>query len=629
MAKSRSISESKDTFSKFLQLYLHSARARLLFWIVVFGAGKPLERISYKSRLRIVNYFHRLWVAHRPRLSSIYNNAAGVRLVVLLVALGGVMTVGQLFYPSDRARPLSRLEGNGRVSFARQSDIKNLIDNLSTKVVTVQTPSSSVNATFEEMGLTIDPKATFEQVGDYSLAERLMPFSLFFGNVREAPIVRVLDEAKFADFTDDIIIDASEPPADARVTLNGTELIVEPAKEGFAYRHDSLKTQLLGADFYSDSPLLFKPDLVSPAITTSQARDQAEKVQERIDTPLQVLAGGHSLDIPKPTIASWVEIDHKPKDKKVEIILNKDKVRGSLQPLRFLIDKNPIPIAVTLLNGVEAGRTSGKLGASLDVDKMASDIVQWGFAPQTNVWGQVESILPPETIERRYTRDSTGFQALLEYWASTKPGLHGIYFKTADGLVIASKNPDRQFNINGLAGIFIAHQIYGRISAGSLSSSSPTSVGSSVGSCLTSMIRSYDMSCMSALGNIIGWGANNSALRQQGFGSSSLSSGGSKSTAGDTAYWFSSILNRAITTGDQTNALIAQMSIQSQRSGIPSGSLDIQVANQAGISSGGVVADFGIVFHPRDNYILSVLSTGLTYADIAELAREINKVLYE
>lgn len=629
MAKRRSISRSKDTFSKFLQLYLHSVRARLVFWIVVFGAGKPKEKISYKSRLKVINYFHRLWIAHRPKLSSIYSDMVLARLVALAAVLGGVMIVAQLLYPSDRSLPLSRLEGNGRVSFARETDIKELIENLSTRSVAVQTPTTSVSATFEEMGLTVDPKATFDQIRDYSLKERLTPFSLFFSSSREVPIVRVLDEAKFADFTDGIITNASEPPESARVTLNGTRLVVEPARDGFAYRHGSLKTQLLGAGLYSDSPLLFKPDLVSPDITTAQARDQAERMQERIDTPLQILASGHSLDLPKSAIASWVEIEHKPKDKKVEITLDKDRIRNSLQPMRQLIDKDPVPILVTLLNGVEAGRTSGELGALLNTDKLVNDIVQWEFAPQPNVWGQVESISPSETIERRYTRDSAGLQSLIDYWASTKPGLHGVYFRTADGLIIAGKNPDQQFNINGLAGIFIAHQIYGRIAAGTLSSSSPTSVGSSVGTCLSSMITSYDMSCMSALGNIIGWSSSNSMLKQQGFGNSSLASGAAKSTAADTAYWFSAILNRAITTSGQTNSLIAQMSIQTQRAGIPSGSLGIQVANQAGISSSGVVADFGIIFHPRDNYVLSVLSHGITYADIAELAQEINRILYE
>jgi hypothetical protein len=597
--------------------------------LVVWDANSKKQTINWGHQPAFIRSIYRVWITQAPKLLAPYQRVVLTRFCLMLVVMSGFVILMQLAYPGNRSLPMARLDGNGLVGFSKESQIHDKIKNLNQQTVVVETQENQAITTYEEMGVSISASDTFKGLSDYSLPERLIPFSIFLDGVHEKPIAKNIDAAKFEDFTKKIITDSSRPYIDARVKIKGVRVEVSPAQDGYAYHQSWLQDQLENTDLFSSKPIYFTPEILHPKISTSAAKEAASNIQNRINKPMSIKAEETTKIFDSKTLASWIKINHLSSSGAIKMNIDKDKVARSLEPIEGTVNLAPSSTKVTLLNGFEAGRVPGESGKRLKFDKLVSDVAEASKGNSETVWAIVEAIPPSEIFERRYTRDSMGLQSLISHWTQIHPGRHGVAFSTLDGQITAGHNSNAQFDNSGLNGMYIASQIYNRIQGGSLNASKRTSAGYSVSSCLYQMIFAYSNTCRSALGSMIGWGASNNSLASQGFSSTSLSLGGQVTTPKNALGWLEGIMTGSVVSRAQGSDLIGVMSGQINRQGIPSGSLGIPVANQAGISSSGIIQDTAVVFHPRDNYALSVFAQGVGWSEIADLAREINKVLHE
>ncbi len=149
--------------------------------------------------------------------------------------------------------------------------------------------------------------------------------------------------------------------------------------------------------------------------------------------------------------------------------------------------------------------------------------------------------------------------------------------------------------------------------------------GNTIGGCIEIMIVRSDNACAIALGNLVGWSANDAYLRGKGFGSTSFASGGHVTTASDTAKFLTMLSSGSLISGEYKNQLIGYMNRNIYRSGIPAGSSG-SVANKVGFL-GGLNHDAGIVNHSSGSYVLVVMSNGSSFSNIADLSRKISNLL--
>lgn len=552
-----------------------------------------------------------------PRIKKFALAGLSVLLLVMLA---------QIFYPSNRALPLSRLEAHGYLGFASQQQILSSFQDFDSRVVTVHTHTKSLTSSYKDLGVTINPDQTAQTMTNYSMRDRLVPFSLFFKGNKNYAIERNLDDSQLNLFVRDVIAMASKQPKDAEVSMRGTQIVVVPSEEGYEYQASVLKSMVLQSDLGDKRQIVFAPTVLQPSISSDNAKFVTSRMQQRIDKPILINAEAKSMRVEPATIASWIDIKPKPEEKTVEMIFNRARVADTLRPLVSQVDITPVSTIVTYQNGLQAGRLEGSVGKILQFDNLVDRLVETTSPAISTIEANVQTVPPPEVIDRKYSKDSQGLQTLLQYWTANHKGDYSIDMRTANGRIEASINPHRLTPSFGIYRVYIASLVYGRVAAGSTSLNTVLQTGQTVDVCLDRMIRESDDACTNVLGALVGWGASDSLLQAQGFESTTLTEGAGLTTANDASDWMTKLMASNITTKQHADALIQKMVRQNIRTGIPAGSPGILVANKSG-ASGRTKHDMAIVYHPGGTYVLSVLSDGSDFSLIADLAREINKVM--
>lgn len=598
-----------------VHLYLCEPQGFLSF----YKASLPKKHSRIKESVHELH--HRVDDYREAFKESGYAKKLAMASAVLLAVVGV-----QMLYPRDRALPLARLQANGFIGLSTQDQIMANYQDFDSRTVTVHTHGKTTTTSYVDLGVRLQPDATLKNVTNYSTQQRFIPFSIFFVGNKTFSLSRELDQSQLELFSRDIISQTNKSPRDAVVTLSSTKLSVSPSEEGYEYQLGALKSQILRSDLSDKSQIVFAPTILPPAITTDTATIKARNMQQRINTPLTVKAEDKALVVGPDVMAQWLEITPNPKGNTVDMTFNKVRVAETLQALAPQVQVQVTPTIVTILNGLEAGRAFGTRGKVLQFSELVDKVMATTAPTIETVIAPVQYIEPKEVIDRRYTRDSVGVQHLVDYWTANHAGDYSIDLKTVNGRIAASKNPYRITSAVGIYRLYIAHMVYGQISAKSLSGSTVTATGQTVDACMDRMIRESDEACTNVLGDLVGWGAADDMLRAQGFDNTTLARGAALTTAANTSDWMLRLLGSNITTKAQADALTGLMSRQTARYGIPAGSTGIRVADKAG-SFGRTRHDVGIVYHPSGTYVLSILSEGSSFALIADLSKEINKVM--
>lgn len=566
-------------------------------------------------------------LSSRKAIFDAYRRYFIMRSAVALLLLCFVSVAIQLAYPKDRTLPLSRLEGSGFVSFKSEAEIASKLTGLDRQNITIQVEDKTFNVSFTKIGIEVDEEATFRQLSHLSTGQRWVPFSILSASLQTQSVVKHIDGRKLADFSSNLAY--YKKPVDASIQLEGTKLVVMPAKDGYRYHQSSIVKQLIGHQFGNYEPLAIVPEVLLPRIPTSLASDKTELMQKRIDTPLTVWASDKSMTIAPSVLASWIDIAVKPDHSTIELSFNKSRVANTLKVFAGVLETAAKPTISTMLNGSLAGSVNGKTGQSLRFDDLVKKVAESTDWSVRNISAEVDLIVPAQKTLRRYSRDSQGIQSLLNHWAATNGGQYYVSVRTLNGRIEAGINPYQHLPSDGINRLYVAHLIYGRLAANSLQETSSTSAGMSVVSCLEQMLVNSHKGCYYALGDIIGWSSNNSMLTAQGFEGTNLQRSGSSTTAHDTVEWLLKMQGSGIVSFSQTNAIVNKMTRHAQRSGIPAGSKGITVANTVD-RQGNSWQEAALVLHPKNPYVISVMATGGgSSRPLSELAAEINQVLYE
>lgn len=551
----------------------------------------------------------------------------GVQRSVLVVGMLLFFVIGiQLFYPSNRALPLSRMQANGYLGFADERQILKTFEDFDSRIVTVHTHTKTLTTSYKDLGVTIAPDKTIEAMTSYSLRERLIPFSILLKGNKTYNISRDLNESQLNLYVKDVINQTNKQPADAVVTKQGTQLVITPSEEGYAYQGEVLRSHLLRSDLADNGQIVFAPTVLPPNITSETAEAVVKRMQQRIDAPLFITAEVTSFKVDSALMASWVDITPKPEEKSVDINFNRDRVAASLAELRSKVDYPAVDTIVTYLNGVPAGRQEGAVGKTLKFEELVDRVLATTSPSITNLEAVVTTLPPPEKIDRKYTKDSTGIQTMLSHWVANHNGEHSIDFQTVNGRMVGNINPHQIRPSTGVYRMFIGSLIYNKIASGSISTATVLANGQSVGTCLDRMLAESEAGCTNVLGDMVDWGASDSLLKSQGFESTTLTAGAGLTSASDLSKWFARVYSGNIVTKSHSSALLQNLNREVNRSGIPAGSPGMFVANKAG-SAGRTRHEAAIIYHPGGMYILSIMSEGSTASNFADLAREINKIL--
>lgn len=543
--------------------------------------------------------------------------------IKLFIAIAVLSVIVQIMYPSGRTLPMSRLEANGYMGFKTQEDVQRTMDIINQRSVVVTTKDNTVTTTYGDMGIRANAEDTFQDLANYPVEKRLIPFSLLAMNAHKKPVSRDINVEKLTTFTKGVVTVKSKTAKNARVKMQGTQLMIESSEDGYDYDESSLQKQVATVPLGSGS-IALNPRAQPARISTTKAQESVSSMQRRINSGLAIAAADQSMRISPETIAGWVVIAEKPEVGSITLHFDRDRVSQSLKPLIGLVDNNGVPDQVTLLNGSEAGRIYGSPGRNLQFDDLVNQVTSATDETVGLIQATVVNQPVRQVFQRSYSRDSAGIQSLLDYWAKSNKGRYSAVVQTESQRIQASVNGQQSYA--GTYKLYLPHLMYGQIAARVVSPAAMTSTGFTFDGCIDKVILSGHDGCAQAIGSQIGWEGANSLLAAQGLSSSSLGRASGSTTAIDAAEWAKKLLEGSITTTAQKNNMISLMNQQSLRSGVPAGSPGIGVADRAG-QIGSVRYDVAIVYHPRGNYILSAFSDGGNFAAIADLAKQINQVM--
>jgi len=546
---------------------------------------------------------------------------AAVRVAYVVLFMTGFVLIAQILYPRSMALPNTTIGGK-RYGYQNRSRIVGSIGELNNQKVRLQVGDKTLEHAPKEFGMTIDGTQDVDATLHYSLADRLIPFSLFFVQRVDKYITYQVDDGAAQAFAIQLA-GHNKAPKNAIVKLKRGDVVVHQAQTGYAYDAPTVLDDIRTIKLTHGMTASLSPSVTEPEITDAMAAEAAAMLKQRLSTPLTLEVASKSIVFDRKVLASWTAMRLDRRTRSLRIVYDGKRVKRALAGLAKQVYIPAVSGVTTIRDGRPAGTSSAKPGRALDVEATAKAVIAAAEGNKPRADGRAVTVSPGSYMARTYTRSNRGMQALLDYWSQSHGGQYGIVMRQlSGGNISASVNANKQFRSASVYKIYIAYVVYTKVNAGQLSMKADVGNGKNVASCLELMIVRSDNGCGIALGNKIGWGANNGMLHAKGFGSTTLVHGGHLTTAQDTATFLAQLQAGALTHSAYDGSLLSMFGRQIWRYGIPAGSPGMHVANKLGTVAG-FNNDVAIVYHPRGTYILTVMTYGSSFGSIRELATQV------
>jgi len=144
-------------------------------------------------------------------------------------------------------------------------------------------------------------------------------------------------------------------------------------------------------------------------------------------------------------------------------------------------------------------------------------------------------------------------------------------------------------------------------------------------SCLDTMIINSDNECPLTYLNSYGWSRLTEDAKSVGAVNSYFGEI-TNTTANDLTVFLNQIYNGTLLNEKDNNRLLKDMKKQIFRDGIPTGIPEATVANKVGFLDG-LLHDASIIFSPKGDFILVILTDGYSWSSVANTAAEIYKMI--
>jgi hypothetical protein len=227
---------------------------------------------------------------------------------------------------------------------------------------------------------------------------------------------------------------------------------------------------------------------------------------------------------------------------------------------------------------------------------------------------------------------SAQLQAVLDSWAKSHSTqqwsvvVQGLGTDSSSASVLGNSS----FNTASMYKLFMMYPLFQSYSLSSLSSSYVNVDGRgsvSLKSCVELMIKNSDNPCGEAVGKRLGWARATTMLKKLGLKSTNLNiPNGTVTSAADTALFLQKLYNGQLMNSEDQQYLLSLMQQQRYRSGIPAGCAGCIVSDKTG-DIGIVRHDAGVIQYSGKTYVLSIFTSGASYAQIAQLTRQIQTLI--
>jgi len=561
------------------------------------------------------------WAARHPRRFVAYVGGGVLGLLIIV----------QLFYPAGTLTPFSSVEGIELGGTSKKDAITILDEKFNTSKVGVYFNTSDTalfKATPGELGVTSSNKERIEAI-NYPWFLRLVPSSLFWAHAF-TDHVKGLDYQRNQDTLNSFVGDTFGDTChldvrDATVEVKDEIIQSVEAFSGGDCDFDELRSKLeTVAPTINGAKVAIAGDEIPPTISTKTANELAVHVIDAIKNGIEVNDGKDKHKIPKDILRTW--LDFGIIEGKLDYSLSAERSAAYLgERIASVVEKPTGESTVTLKDFAEVSREAGQSGIVFNQAKMLASIKNSLEKNEKVVAVEVDTIEPTLKYVRTYSPNDPALNALLKKYADTHPGTYGVSLRELSGQRRnASYRGGTVYTTASTYKMFVAYSTLLRIESGAWHWTDPINGGRDLTECFNDMIQLSDNECAVALLKKVTVRSLTDEARAIGATNTSfLVANDLKSTAEDESLLLSLLESKQILSQQSSrNVWIAAMKKNVYRQGIPKGIPSAVVADKVGFLDAWL-HDASIVYSPKGTYVLVIMTERSSWANIAELAGQI------
>ena len=535
-------------------------------------------------------------------------------------------------YPPERMLPFAHVDNLSVGGWQKEDVTRELNQRYAAKGTAIYFGDTDVayrSPTMTELGITVTNEQRVDDIV-YPWWHRLIPGSILWTHATvavEAPTYIRNNETLQRYITAELGDSCRVPAVNASLEADNEQLSVVPSVPGGTCEIDEVTdvltelTPVLGQEASARIAVTEVP----PVVSDEDARLLGDALIERIGSGVAIKVGEDMVMVPAKQLVGW--LDFTVRDGELVPVMNSDRSAQFLSDT--IAPKVAVPAGVsqiTTRDFVVVEREDGKPGRALDTAKTLDSVLAY-ITSQTNEVGAVTRVVPP-TIEytRTYSPTNQGLSALLKNFATDNDGIYGISLVELSGeRRRASVNAERQFTTASTYKLFVAYSTLKRVDAGEWQWSDQITGGRDLAQCFDDMIVQSDNPCAEALLQKIGFRAATNEAKSLGLNNTTFLEGDTPlTTSGDLAIFLATLRSGQMLSSSSRDRLLDAMSRNVYREGVPAG-VNGTVANKVGFL-GSLLHDAAIVSGPNGTYVLTVMTDKSSWATIADLAEQVDRL---
>lgn len=535
----------------------------------------------------------------------------------------GVLMVIQIFWPSSRLLPFTKIDGNVVSLTTKVDAIKQINQAYKNHTVEVYMGSSKkpvASPTLSEADITVDNTKRINDM-HYPWYMRIVPTSLFWVGHFTGSVPKPVFGNNFDDYiAAHLMVKCHEDPVNATLKAqNGTLSVVKSKTGGACEEADVLK------GIKQITPVLNKLTTVkvarteiAAAVSDNTAKAAAADLNHRLSEGIALKVNNETVNIPANDVMSW--LDFSADGTKLAVTVNDGRAGEWLN--KTIAPKVAVAPGVTKISTIdftETSRITGNTGKAIDLPQTIVSLQSVVSGGDTEAETMVKIVPATEQYTRSYSPNDVGISALMTNYAKDHPGTFGVSMVELDGKKRrASYNGDTQFVTASTYKLFVAYSLMKQIDAGQRDWSASED-------CFNKMIKLSDNACATGFLYSIGVKTVTNDIQAVGLKNSTfMKSDNIYSTPNDLTLMLGMIATGQNFSSANQQRLIAAMKGNVYRSGIPAG-VNGTVADKVGFMDG-LLHDAAIVYGPNGTYALTIMTNGSSWATIADLAKQIDQL---
>ncbi len=560
--------------------------------------------------------------------------AKKVALSGLAVVLALVVLV-QIFYPSDRALPFTKLSGSPVGGVTRQ-EIGELADELYDKS-TIEVKGHNevmIARTASSVGVEMNREALVDQAVNYPWWLRVVPFSSLLAGSDIDEFVASINETDLAEFIEADKSSFVISPQNAQLIVEDSEARVVGGAQGARLTPDQFERGVKGATYRLGGPTVLAVEFTytDPAIRQSDLAELRQWASDVLERELSLVFEDTTAAIDRPTIADWLIIDQEDVDsvEDISLSLSSEKV---VQFAKEHFDKIIVqPAGVTevnLIDGIEQSRRPGAVGRAVNGAGVVRELEVALLGEDSTVEAvtvPVQAVAPSLKNNHTFTKTQRGLQAYVNSLAEEGKIRVSVAQIGGNGWR-ASYLGGEQTVAASTYKIYVVAYALNEISKGKLSYDDKIN-DMSLRQCIERTIVQSDNDCPEAMMDKFGRTNLNNFLYARGYSRATTftNTTASQTTTNDLTKAMIEIDNGRLVRGAERSFMLDLMGRSVHRQGIVAGS-SAPVQNKVGFLWN-YLNDAAIVNHPRGKYAISIMTEGKSWAKIAEITRKIEGIMY-